>query len=143
MLERSEVVRVLRTWVDVPWRAVGCHRETGVNCLGLIIGVTREIPELVGMYNTLQPYSGFAAPEGYATLLARLGEHLQYKPYEEVLPADLVLFKVDNQPQHVGMVSQAGSVVHCWQRFHKVVEHRILNKWRPHATFALRELPNG
>ena len=134
---RDEFVEVARSWVGVPWRKVGTRRD-GVNCLGLLVGVARELGGLEDLVDKAAPYANFARPPVYGEMLRRMKEHLRVVPWREALPGDLPLFRVDGEPQHVTLFVAPDTVLHSSRRAGRVREERFAPpEWIHTATFRI------
>ena len=78
-------------------------------------------------------------------LKAKLDAHLVPIAHEELREADIVLLKIDDSPQHLGLLADypvAGELgmIHAYAPARKVVEHRYDAHWR-RDTYAAYRLP--
>ena len=83
--------------------------------------------------------AGFALPPEPGIMLKKMKEHLQVIPTKEILPGDIIVFKIGNEPQHVAIVTEPGIILHADRLVGKVIEHRLPPSWRPVAAFRLKE----
>nr|BDD45280.1 hypothetical protein 3 [bacterium] len=71
-----------------------------------------------------------------------LGKYLKPIPLQKIKPGDVILFKIQHDPQHVGIVSDYPDnnlgLIHCYAGTGKVVEHRLDDKWLQRAVAAYR-----
>ena len=122
---RDEFVAMARTWVGVPWRRVGTRRD-GVNCLGLLVGVARELGGLDSLVARAEPYANFARAPEHGDMLRRMKEYLRVVPRREAVPGDLPLFRIDGEPQHVTLLVAPDTVLHSGERAGGVREVRLV-----------------
>ena len=108
----------------------------GVDCLGLLIGVAKELDILS---KTREPFSAFdemnysLSPDGeyLKTMLTRL---LYSVSVDEMQSGDIALFRMDNNPQHLAVInkSEDGSftMVHAYAPSRMVVENSLDDFWK-------------
>lgn len=124
MVEQSQILESARSWVGTKFHHQGRKKLVGVDCIGLIIGVAQEL--------------GLNPPDklGYAREPRKnaLEETLDiYLREGELIPSNIVLFKIDKYPQHVGILSNYGSelgIIHAYAQARKVVEHELNDWWK-------------
>ena len=116
-------VEIARSWVGTKFHHQGRKKHVGVDCIGLIIGMAHE------MGLTVEDRLDYARQPSGGQLEAALANYLQ--------PCDLkvgcvALFKIKNEPQHVGIVSDYGDgfgLIHAYAQSRKVVEHGLDEFW--------------
>lgn len=127
MVTRAELVAVARTWIGTPVRHQGRAKRVGVDCVGLIIGVCREL--------RLEPYASFETgpynrvPNG-RTLRRLCDQAMDPVAPTALRPADVLLLKLDWwAPQHLAFVGvgpdERLTMIHAALINGRVVEHRI------------------
>lgn len=118
-----------RTWLQTPFVHQGRvkGRDGGVDCVGLLVGIARELglkhEDVVGY--SAQPHAGLCERE------AR--RQMERKPIQEVEAGDVILFRVDRDPQHFGVVTAKTPevyFVHSFSKIGMVVENRLDDFWR-------------
>ena len=139
MHRRDEFVEVARTWVGVPWCKVGTRRD-GVNCLGLPVGAARELGGLEDLVDKATPYANFTRPPVYGEMLRRMKEHLRVVPRADVLPGDILLFRLNDDPQHVALVTGGGMILHSHRKPGMVREQFVPAGWVHAIAFRIEEL---
>lgn len=127
----ADVVACARTWIGTPF--VHQHRIKGVgaDCLGLIIGVCRE---LLMVESTFDVTGYTRQPDG--TMISQADVHMTRVMAPEI--GDIAVFRFDRQPQHMGFIADyvhgGHSVIHALdqrgRKGGKVVEHRLDPSWR-------------
>lgn len=142
MTKREEFVRVALTWVNVPWRNVGCRRD-GVNCLGLLVGVAKECGFLTDIAGK-EADANFIRPHVRGFMLNRAKQDLDAINRQDVLPGDLLLFRFNDYPAHIAIVTQLKPlmIVHSDSSEEpKMVRCSTMpNGWIPTMVFRIREL---
>ena len=133
---KEQIVVQARTWLGTAFHHQGRVKHVGVDCIGLIVCVVREL-ELVneaGEFLADYDYTQYSrTPDGF-TLKSKLDTHLQPIPVEEIGPGDVLLFRFNKNPQHVAFVTDRLdgdlSILHCYSTSNFVAEHRLDDKWR-------------
>ncbi|KGJ04822.1 putative phage cell wall peptidase, NlpC/P60 family [Paracoccus halophilus] len=125
------IVQAARGWIGTPYVHQASVRGAGMDCLGLVRGVWREIvgaePEPMPAYT---PDWGEAG--GAELLLGGAGRLLHPAPDEQ--PGDVLVFRMRAGAiaKHLGILAQTGaqaSFVHAYDR-HGVVESPLSAPWR-------------
>lgn len=138
---RQDVVRAARQLLDTPYHHQGRLRGVGVDCVGLLIGVARDLG-LVPSGFDVPPYP--RTPDG--TSLMHLAElHMQpLQPGEAVQPGHVVVVRFDQEPQHLGVAADYRhgglSLIHSVARPGRVIETRLMFS-RAMAFVAAFQLP--
>ena len=122
----NQIVDIARRWVDTPFHHQARVEGMGVDCVGLVICVAREIGAVpvgwdVGGYGRV--------PDG-KQLVHHLSERLVPVPQADMVPGDVVLVAFDSHPQHVGIVGDylhgGLSIIHASGAHGRVLETRLL-----------------
>ncbi len=122
---RQEVIDFARTWLGTRWRHQGRTKGYGVDCIGLIVGVARELN--LSLFDTTQ-YT--PVPDG-VRLRAQCDELMT--PLNSPLLGSVVLMQFKGPPQHLGFFSRQNGVdtlIHAYVVDRRVVEHPIDQQWR-------------
>lgn len=150
IITSEDIITQARSWLGTRFHHQGRLKKTtntagGVDCIGLVIGVIAEL----GLYDAegQKPLSHYdrtdysMLPDG-KRLKAAIEEHFDSIPITNIAPADMLLFRFQDNPQHVGFVSdyvQGGlGLIHCHARSKKVVEHGLTDVWRNMTVAAYR-----
>lgn len=139
MPTRTKLIKVAKTWIDVPAIASGAQRK-GVNCLGLFVGIVREVGGFEDMVKEAEKHVGFRVPITPGDLMRQLSssKHLKLAPRPfDIRPGNLLLLFTRDGPQHLALVTEPGIILHAAQVKKKVVEHRIPEGWRVAAEFEI------
>lgn len=145
----EDIVDQARTWLGTKYHHQGRLKKSakgdgGVDCIGLVIGVTRELKISDGEGNSLVNadevnYSMY--PER-GRLVSAIQQHLRRMPVERMRVGDVLLFKTFRDPQHVGLLSDYPSggvgLIHCNSSAGKVVEQPLSMAWVKMLTHVYR-----
>jgi cell wall-associated NlpC family hydrolase len=106
MITRQQVIDQARTWLDTPFHHQGRVKGVGVDCVGLVIGVAKELG--LSDFDTTN-YSRYPDVEMMGMLL---NKHLKQIDKNLVKPGDIIWLKVKRSPQHLAMVTDKG-IIHA------------------------------
>jgi hypothetical protein len=154
-ISRSDCVKMARSWLGTRYRHQGRRKKNdkdvgGVDCLGLLMGVAKELnlcdklgePLIQHNHNiySKQPDANF--------MLYYLSAAMEQKPLDglKLMPADVLLLEMDGNAQHLALCSDGDAwgegeigMIHAYAPARMVVEHRLDEQWkaRIHACFQL------
>ena len=141
-MKRAHIVDSARAWIGTPYRHRASLRGEGVDCLGLVRGVWRDVigdePEALPAYTP-----DWAERLGEETLLRAAQAHLVEVAIQSARTGDVLLFRMGLgcPAKHCAIVSQPGCIIHAyWGR--SVVETRLVPWWerRIAGAFAFPEV---
>ncbi len=122
----AHIIDTARGWLDTPFHHQGRLKGVGVDCIGLVVGVARELG--IDIYDE----AGYGRQPQEGRLRAALNEHLQRTL--TLAPGRVVLMQWDVDPMHVGILANhpAGglSLIHAYAKSRKVVEHALDDVWQ-------------
>lgn len=126
MIEKQRVVAAARSWIDTPFHHQSRLKHIGVDCIGLIIGVAREL-SLVPPDFDVQGYA--ETPDG-RTLMRLAAMHMTEIAREEMGPGDVVVTRFDQGAQHFGILGDYRhgglSIIHGASDPGRVIETRLM-----------------
>jgi len=124
---RSFIVQQARSWVGVPYRHQGRNR-LGVDCSGPLVAIAKDI----GIEGVTDVLTYSRHPVTFA-LKQQMDKVLIPIDPREIQPGDVCLFKMVQIPQHVAIVGDYKygglSLIHCYQKVGRMVEHRFAGVW--------------
>ncbi len=133
------VVSAARSWIGTRFHHQGRLKKTsshhgGVDCLGLLVGVALELD--LRLQNGL-PLASFDERDyshypDSSKLLLRMHQLLSEIEVSDIRPADIVLLKVDDSPQHLAIISNmmgGKGIIHAFAPARAVVEHALDDYW--------------
>src|SRR5438105_4011867 len=122
LLDRTKIVEDARLYVGVRWRHQGRNRVHGIDCVGLLICIGRDLGFCADDFNI----TGYMRYPEQGWLERELSTYLQ--PRASGQPGDVALFAYGGEPTHVGIVSDIG-LIHVDMMLRKCVEHRMDEHW--------------
>jgi len=133
---REQVVTAVRGWIGTPYLHQGALKGIGCDCLGLIIGVWRE---LGGEYSgSIPPYtSDWAEAIGRETLAEGFRQHLLEIETGEARAGDVVLFRWRGHlpAKHAAVLTEEKRMVHA-QEGAFVTEVPVSDWWKRRMAYA-------
>lgn len=137
----QRIARAALGWVGTPFHHRAAIKGVGCDCIGLVLGVWREIGGAAGLHLPVYAPSGPNIGEE-ARLLEGLEAHL--RPLGGIAPVvgDVVAFRMREAGpvQHIGILTatgQGGQFVHAYSR-RGVVESRLSEHWQTRIVAAFR-----
>lgn len=144
-ITREQVVASARQWLGTPFKHQGrtassAQVKGGCDCIGLVLGVVENIYQQRGI-DMLCPQRSYLRknteygrlPDGQK-LKSGLEQHLHPVSVAELKPADILLCRLDGNPQHVALVTEYAygglGMIHAYAQAHKVVENRLDDMWQ-------------
>jgi len=141
----ERVLAAVQGWVGTPYRHQASRKGVGCDCLGLVLGIWREVygaaPEPVPVYAR-----DWAQARGGDPLLEAACRYCIEKPRGEAAPGDLLLFRwrVGMPAKHMAILLDSDRIVHACEG-KAVVVTRLVPQWRKRiaGAFAFPEIaPN-
>ncbi|MFN8971556.1 MAG: NlpC/P60 family protein [Alphaproteobacteria bacterium] len=136
MTSASAVIACARSYVGVRFAHQGRARQTGVDCLGLLILVAEE----VGLsFDAQAPRAldrtDYGAYPDAEFLRERLDHFLKPSPIDQMREGDVLLLAIDGRAQHLALVTDYPvpgelGMIHAYAPARKVIEHRMDESWR-------------
>jgi cell wall-associated NlpC family hydrolase len=129
------IVETARTWLGTPFHHQGRVKGAGVDCIGLVIGVAREL----GIWAPDFDYRDYGRQPNNGVLLREISKHCEPCTMEE---GCILLMRWFKEPQHVAIYT-GGTIIHSAETFGKVVEHGYDRKWAKRTVHAFRYVNHG
>jgi cell wall-associated NlpC family hydrolase len=141
---QGQIVTQARTWLGTPFHHQGRLKEVGCDCLGLFIGIAKELdvysPDDDRKLADLDIINYSATPNT-ERLIRELEQNLEQISPDDLKPGTLALFNVINSPQHLGIITDyAGGELGLLHSIsgRGVVEHHLNQDWRSRICRAYR-----
>ena len=132
-MNAADLIAEARTLLGTPFLHQGRQPGVGIDCGGLIV----HLLAFAGIDYDITGYSRVPAGD-------RLKRHcdavLESKSKYELEPADVLLFSIKRDPQHIGLYT-GRTIVHAWYSAGPsagVVEHRLTDLWTKRLVAAYR-----
>lgn len=123
---RPDIVTAARQWLDTPFHHQARLKGVGVDCIGLVIGVARELALIAPDFD-IAAYP--RVPDG-KTLLPLAREHMTEIERAVMQPGDVVVVSFDKDPQHFGILGDYRhgglSIIHATSDPGRVIETRLM-----------------
>lgn len=137
MIHRNAILSAARSLVGTPFHHMGRTAQRACDCPGVIVLVANAIG-----YKLQTPVSYSRRP-ARGLLLQTMRLNFDEIPLEQAKPADILTMWFDRgtrDAQHLGILTEAGGMVHAWEVVGSVVESTCQLWMRRRATnaFAFR-----
>ena len=146
-MSRAEaIIAQARTWIGTPYHHQARLKGVGCDCLGLVVGVADELKmtnDNGQLLSSFDQTNYTRQPDGQL-LTAKLQALLLEIPVSDMAVGDLALFKIEGNPQHMGLLTdyEGGlGLIHSYGPSKKVVEHRLDKKWEQRIVKVFRWQP--
>lgn len=119
----DRMIAAARACRGTPFHHQGRLAGVGLDCIGLIVVVLRAVGVEVADRTDYNP-----RPDG-VSLIAALEAH-QAVRVKKIAAGDVLVFRYDQQPQHVALAVSDTRLIHSFAPAGKVVESEIGAYWR-------------
>lgn len=138
-MKRIEIIDEARSWKGTPVHHQGRKKGAGVDCLGLIVGIARDLGLKV------QDRTDYSKAGDIKKLEAEMRRQLVEIDPREAKPGDILVFQPSarDRTPHVALITDRG-ILHAYNaqgrsnQSGKVVEHVLNEKWRRRISSAFR-----
>jgi hypothetical protein len=121
---RARAVAAARSFVGTRWHHQGRAPGAGLDCVGVAVLAARAAGLDV---EDLEGYS--RRPDG-RSLMQTVESQADRVEASDIQPGDVLVFRIDVHPQHVGVAVGDGRMVHALAQTRSVVEVEIDQHWR-------------
>lgn len=127
---RADVALTALGYVDTPFVHQGRLCGVGVDCVGVVIGVAKKLS--LSDYD-IRAYHMLPDAE---SMRRELMANLDPVPFADMQVGDVLWFRVETDPQHLGILVEPGIMVHASNHpiVRKVIRQRIEGYWRSRLT---------
>lgn len=138
----NAIVDTARQWIGTPWHHQGRVKGVGVDCVGLVLCVAREL----GLVQSDFDVHGYSQVPDGKLLMHHLSDHMDEVSPADMQPGDVVCVAFDLHPQHVGILGDyvygGLSMIHAASKYQRVIETRLLfsDAMRFVSAFRFREV---
>jgi NlpC/P60 family putative phage cell wall peptidase len=138
---RQALLLEARSWIGTAFHHQGrikanVYHKGGCDCVGLVLGVADALQLKSTKGNLIKDIDirNYCRKSSGILLKKALREHCVKISQNELLPGDLLLFKISDQQYHIGIVSdyntQTFGLIHSYAQAKKVVEHSLTTFWQ-------------
>lgn len=133
-MTRDEYVAEVLAHIGTPYHHQGRLKGVGVDCIGLFVSAAN-----ICGHEMSAPNDYLMVPDR-GKLLQHLGDVAYPINMTEILPGDLLVFRIYSQPQHVGVVVSLNplEMVHTYMTVGKVVRVPVDSTWESRIIAAYR-----
>ena len=137
MARMSDPVALARGWIGTPYQHQACVKGAGTDCLGLVIGVWREMGGPVPPRPAYTP--DWAEASGRETLLDAARAYLVPIRNRDARPGDVLAFRLrpDLPVKHLGILATPTTFIHAYAR-RAVCESAFVPFWRRRHSHTFR-----
>jgi NlpC/P60 family putative phage cell wall peptidase len=127
----EKMLSAARAALNTPFHHQGRVAGVGLDCIGLVIVALQA----TGM--TVHDRTDYGRrPDGHS-LVTALKQHGAQR-VDEIQAGDILLFRYDQQPQHVALATSRDTMIHAFAPAGKVIETNIGDYWRRRLTGVYR-----
>lgn len=135
-MKSNEIIKIAREWIGTPFHEQARQKHFGCDCIGLIIGIAKEIGAIsltgktwqacdIIQYNTLQDNH---------MLLSEMPKHFLCINHSAIIPGDILLMEVQCNHYHICLYDTKG-IIHACSSIGKVAYHKMIPNWKIISTF--------
>lgn len=132
-MNRADIVDTARGYLGTKYVHQGRVKGLGIDCLGLLICVGRELGFLPGDYD----HQDYTHQPSHAEFMVGLEEYLVRIDIADAGPGDILMLDAGGSPVHVGFKTDRG-LLHAYAPAGKVVEHGLRAQFATSVRFAFR-----
>ena len=126
MTSRTQIVEAAREWIDTPFHHQARLKHVGVDCVGLVIGVARELALVPQDLDVL----GYPRTPDGTSLMATMRQHMTEIDRAAMQPGDVIVVSFDRDPQHLAILCDYRhgglSIIHAAGNTGRVIETRLM-----------------
>lgn len=134
-MTKSELITATRTWIGVPYQHQGRSR-IAVDCAGMLQMMLTETHSLPKNFHAPKNYGRIPTGE----LREVIERYCTPAPAGESGSIALIVWPGFTEPSHLGLLTEEGTIIHCYERVGKVVEHGYREPW-VRMTYGCYRLP--
>lgn len=138
MPDRNLIVSEARSWIGTRFHHQGRikknnYNKGGCDCIGLVVGVADALDiRCDGVKLSRYDRTDYARIPDGNQLKEAFCQYLDEIAPSDIAAGDILMFRFDKEPQHVGIVSENANnlnIIHCYLQARGVVEHSLDNAW--------------
>jgi cell wall-associated NlpC family hydrolase len=127
-VSRKLVCEVAMSYLGTPFHHQGRFKGVGLDCAGLIVGISQECKLYKDKVEDIKGYSRI--PDGKTLRDVLLKGTKGEKPISELKEGDIILMRFHREPQHLGLYMPNNQMIHSYEGIGKVVIHDFDEKWK-------------
>jgi cell wall-associated NlpC family hydrolase len=128
---RDRIIQEARSWLGTRWQHQGRIKKNatfhgGVDCLGLII----EVGNALNLFPEPFTYHNYNRLPHDNLLLQEYDRYAIKKSLLDILPGDILAFRIQSEPQHLALLSDCYTLINAYIHAKAVVEHVFTEVWQ-------------
>ncbi len=120
---RDQIIQAARSWIYTPYVHLGRCKGSGVDCIGLVVGVAKSMGFA---YEDMRQYPRIPIHNIFGKELDRQAVKI---PDDQALPGDMLAFSWRTDIHHIGIMTDTDKMVHSYQVARMCLEHHINEEW--------------
>lgn len=131
MVTRKQIVDEARTWLGTPFHHQARIKGVGVDCAGVIAGTANALG--ISDFDA----TGYSHTPSGSMIVKILEKQMNRIDISELKFGDVILFKFDQEPQHLAFYTDIG-ILHAYGQVRKCVETSFDETWKNRVVGAYR-----
>lgn len=120
----QDIIDQARTYIGVPFRHQGRSRLAGIDCVGLVACVGKDL----GIIN--HDYTAYSMLPNPEEMRYHLNIALRKVSIKEMEPGDVLYMRFSENPQHVAIYTEKNTIIHSYLKRKQCVEHILDDVWK-------------
>jgi NlpC/P60 family putative phage cell wall peptidase len=133
-MTQTEFLALARTWIGTPYHDQARLKGVGADCIGFIVGV---VSEATGRHVVAPITYGRYPNPAIALQGIRDSGECHDIDVKQARVGDVIYMRIAREPQHFGIISDAGQIIHCTETT-GVVEVNFADWMRAKVMYAFR-----
>ncbi len=125
-MDAEDVIREARTWVDTPYIHQARVKHKGVDCVGIVIGIGRDLKLLPRDFEI----TGYSPTPVSNTMGGELDKYLDRIDKKSMRGGDILWMLYGGKyPQHLAILTNDRTIIHANNKIGSCKEHILDEKW--------------
>ena len=137
-MKSDKIIKVAEEWIGTPFHPQGRQKYVGCDCIGLILGIAKEIGA-VSLTN--QPWNQCDVHAYDSMTDSQLLIQLVPKYFPEIIiphPGDILLIQITPTQYHLSIQSHNNRIIHACSSLNRVISHKIIPNWKVLKAFSYK-----
>lgn len=127
-MNTEKFIAAAQSYVGTPFHHQGRLPRIGLDCIGLVICAIKAADSALEIHDHNHYLRRPAGTELIDSIEAHGG--IRINSIESALRGDLLIFRFESRPQHVGIYLGEGKIIHAYQPAGKVIEITMNDSWK-------------
>ncbi len=130
-MKSNEIIKVAEEWIGTPFHQQGRQKQVGCDCVGLILGVAKEI---CAKSITHDPWDkcdihAYDSMTDSYLLLELIPKYFQENTISPQ-PGNILLIQITDSQYHLSIQSHNNRIIHSCSSIGRVISHKIIPTWK-------------